>query len=309
MSHYDGAMTEALRDAISRYTEAHADPYGIARAPIPGMNAVRTTGVGELQHRIYRPVICLVVQGAKQVTTGGRTLRFQSGDSMLLTADVPTVSQITKASPRAPYLSFALYLDAALIADLSAEMKTAPVHAGAPIRLQPTDSEIADTALRMVRLLDRPASVPVLQAQLVREMHYWLLAGRHGPAIRHLGFPDSHARRVARAIEVIRSDYGSALPVARLAAIAGMSPSTFHHHFRAVTSLTPLQFLKQFRLIEARRLMLADGARPSDAAYAVGYESVPQFTCEYRRLFGLPPVRETEEARRKGTSAASTPHA
>jgi AraC-like DNA-binding protein len=295
-----GDMTEALRDAISRYTEAYADPYGIARAPIPGMNAVRTTGIGELQHRLYRPLICLVVQGAKQVTTASRTLRFQAGDSMLLTADVPTVSQITKASPYAPYLSFALYLDPAVIAELSVEMKAVPIDAGEPIRLQPTESEIADTALRMMRVLDRPASVPVLQTQLIREMHYWLLAGRHGPAIRHLGFPDSHAQRIARAIEVIRSDYASALPVERLAAVAGMSPSTFHHHFRAVTSLTPLQFLKQFRLIEARRLMLADGARPSDAAYAVGYESVPQFTREYRRLFGLPPVRETEEARRMG---------
>jgi AraC-like DNA-binding protein len=295
--------TEALRDAISRYTEAFADPFGIARSPIPGMNTVRTTGIGELQHRLYRPLICLVVQGAKQVTMGSRTLRFKAGDSMLLTADVPTVSQITKASPHAPYLSFALYLDPALIAGLSAEMRGVPVDTGAPIRLQPTDSEIADTALRMMRLLDRPASVPVLQAQLVREMHYWLLAGRHGPAIRHLGFPDSQAQRIARAIEVIRSDYASVFSVERLASVAGMSQSTFHHHFRAVTSLTPLQFQKQFRLIEARRLMLADGANPSNAAYAVGYESVPQFTREYRRLFGLPPKREIVEARRKAQPA------
>ena len=296
-------MTEALRDAISRYTRAHAGPDGIARAPIPGMNAVRTTAVGELQHRIYRPVICLVVQGAKQVTMGTQTLSFQSGDSMLLTADVPTVSQITRASPKSPYLSFALYLDAALIADLSVEMKTAPDDGG-PLRLQPTDAELADTALRMVRLLDRPASVPVLQGQLIREMHYWLLAGRHGAAIRRLGFPDSHARRIASAIDTIRTDYAAALSIERLAATAGMSPSTFHQHFRAVTSLSPLQFQKRLRLIEARRMMLANGARPSDAAYAVGYESVPQFSREYRRLFGLPPVRETEDARRRTQSAA-----
>lgn len=292
-------MSETLRDAIRRYTEVHADRDGIARAAIQGMTAVRTTGTGELQYGIQQPLICLVLQGTKQVTMGSQTLSFNAGDSMLITADVPTVSQITKASRVAPYLSFVLHLDPALIADLSVEMKAVQADEGASLRLHPTDDEVGDTALRMVRLLERPASVPMLQAQLIREMHYWLLTGRHGPAIRHLGFPDSHARRIAHAVEVIRSEYMTTIPVDRLAAIAGMSPSTFHHHFRTVTSLSPLQFQKQLRLIEARRLMLAEGTSASNAAYAVGYESVPQFTREYRRLFGLPPVRETEEARRR----------
>jgi AraC-like DNA-binding protein len=297
-------MTQPLLEAVRRYTEANADSHGIARAPIPGLNLVRAPNVGGLEYGIQRPLICLVVQGTKEVTMGANTLAFSAGDSMLITADVPTVSQITRATRAAPYLSFALYLDPALVADLSVEMKAVPVDAGGPLRLQPTDEEVADTALRMVRLLDRPASMQVLQAQLIREMHYWLLAGRHGPAIRHLGFPDSHARRIARAVETIRSNLAAPLPVERLAALAGMSPSTFHHHFRAVTSLTPLQFHKQSRLIEARRMMLAEGATPSIAAYAVGYESVPQFTREYRRLFGLPPLKETEAARRRAQEAA-----
>jgi AraC-like DNA-binding protein len=291
-------MTQPLLDAIRRYTEANADAFGIARAPIAGLTLVGTTATGELQYGIQRPLICLVVQGTKEVTTGGRTLAFDAGDSMLITADVPTVSQISRASRIAPYLSFALYLEPALIAELAVEMKAVPVDDAAPLTLQPTDAEVADAALRLVRLLDRPASVPVLQAQLVRELHYWLLAGRHGPAIRHLGFPDSHARRIARAVEAIRTGYAETLPVERLAAIAGMSPSTFHHHFREVTTLSPLQFQKQLRLIEARRLMLAESAPASNAAYAVGYESVPQFTREYRRLFGQPPVRDVEAARR-----------
>jgi AraC-like DNA-binding protein len=294
------AMAQALLlDAVRRYTEANSDAYGIARTPIPGMTTVRAVSTGELEYGIHRPLICLVVQGTKQVTMGSQTLSFNAGDSMLITADVPTISQIIKASRIAPYLSFALHLDPALIADLSVEMKAVPIGDGAPLRLEPTDAEVADTALRMVRLLDRPASVPVLQSQLIREMHYWLLAGRHGPAIRHLGLPDSHARRIARAVEIIRWEYTATLPVERLASVAGMSLSTFHHHFRAVTSLSPLQFQKQLRLIEARRMMLAHGAPPSNAAYAVGYESVPQFTREYRRFFGLPPVREIEEARRR----------
>lgn len=297
-------MTQPLLDAVRRYTEAHADPMGIARAPITGLNMVRTTGTGELQYGIQRALICLVLQGTKEVTMGNRTLAFHAGDSMLITADVPTVSQISKASRIAPYLSFALYLDPSLIADLSVEMKAVPLDEAAPLTLQPTDAEVADTALRLVRLLDRPASIPVLKDQLIREMHYWLLAGRHGPAIRHLGFPDSHARRIGRAVEAIRADFAAPLRVEQLAAIAGMSASSFHHHFRSVTSLSPLQFQKQLRLIEARRAMIAEGAPPSNAAYAVGYESVQQFTREYRRLFGLPPVQETEAARRRVQIAA-----
>jgi AraC-like DNA-binding protein len=297
-------MTDTLLQAVRRYTEAHADRDGVARTEVPGMTLVRTTGAGELLYAVQRPLICLVVQGVKQVTMGSSTLAFGAGDSLLITADVPTVSQITKASGVAPYLSFALYLDPALIADLAAEMKAVPIESGAALRLQPTDTEVADTALRLVRLLERPASLPVLQAQLVREMHYWLLAGRHGPAIRHLGFPDSQAQRIGRAVDVIRRDFASRIPVERLASVAGMSLSTFHQHFRAVTSLSPLQFQKQLRLIEARRQMLADGTPPNHAAYAVGYESVPQFTREYRRMFGLPPARETEQARRAAQAAA-----
>ena len=298
-------MIQPLRDAVRRYTDAHADPMGIAQASITGMSLVRATGAGELQYGIQRALICLVLQGTKEVTMGSRTMAFHAGDSMLITADVPTVSQITKASRIAPYLSFSLYLDPALIADLSVEMNEVPLGDEGPLTLQPTDTEVADTALRLVRLLDRPASIRVLQDQLIREMHYWLLVGRHGPAIRHLGFPDSHARRIGRAVEAIRSNFATPLRVEQLAAIAGMSTSTFHHHFRNVTSLSPLQFLKQLRLIEARRIMLADGVSPSNAAYSVGYESVQQFTREYRRLFGMPPVQETEAARRKVQQASA----
>ncbi|MBA4033877.1 MAG: AraC family transcriptional regulator [Bradyrhizobium sp.] len=298
-------MIQPLRDAVRRYTDAHADPMGIAQASITGMSLVRATGAGELQYGIQRALICLVLQGTKEVTMGSRTMAFHAGDSMLITADVPTVSQITKASRIAPYLSFSLYLAPALIADLSVEMNEVPLGDEGPLTLQPTDTEVADTALRLVRLLDRPASIRVLQDQLIREMHYWLLVGRHGPAIRHLGFPDSHARRIGRAVEAIRSNFATPLRVEQLAAIAGMSTSTFHHHFRNVTSLSPLQFLKQLRLIEARRIMLADGVSPSNAAYSVGYESVQQFTREYRRLFGMPPVQETEAARRKVQQASA----
>ncbi len=296
-------MRDTLLDVVRRHAEAHADPAGIAPTPIPGLATVRATSPSGLVHAVSRPLVCLVLQGAKQVAMGAQVFAFAAGDSLLITADVPIVSQVTRASVAAPYFSLVLELDLAVIADLATQMEAGLAAEGAPVRVEPTDAEVADAALRLMRLLDRPAAEPVLRALLVRELHYWLLAGRHGAAIRRLGWPEGHARRVARAVAVLRAEFAQPLPVERLAAVAGMSPSSFHRHFLAVTSLSPLQFQKQLRLIEARRLMAAEGASASRAAFAVGYESVPQFTREYGRMFGLPPVRDVEAAR-SGARAA-----
>lgn len=291
------SVTQALLDAVARYANAHADPDGVAVTPIPGLTLIRAIRPSALQYAISKPLVALVVQGQKRVSMGSDVFDFGAGDSLVITADVPTISQITEASVGRPYFSLVLDLDQALLTELSVEMKLAPVADAAPIRTEPTDAEVADAARRLLHLLDRPGSIPVLQTQLLREMHYWLLAGRHGSAIRRLGWADSNIQRVARAVAVLRSEFARPLPVEKLAAVAGMSVSSFHQHFRQVTSLSPLQFQKQLRLIEARRRMIAEGASASTAAYDVGYESVPQFTREYRRMFGMPPMRDVSAAR------------
>ncbi|PZQ20649.1 MAG: AraC family transcriptional regulator [Sphingopyxis macrogoltabida] len=293
----------AFLDTLRRYTDAHVDAYGIAATPIAGLSTIRALAPGDLDYAISRPLVALVAQGAKHVTMGTRGYAFGAGESLLITADVPTVSQITRASIAVPYYSCVLELRPAVIADLSAEMEAGGTDDEAPVRTDATDAEVADAATRLIRLLDRPASLPVLQGQLVRELHYWLLAGRHGAAIRRLGWPDGHALRIARAVAILRSDYPRPLPVEDLAAAAGMSLSSFHQHFKAITSLSPLQFQKHLRLIEARRLMLAEGANASNAAFTVGYESVQQFNREYRRMFGLPPVQDLRVARREKIAA------
>lgn len=292
-----------LLDIMDRHGRLHADANGIATTPIPGVMFFRVTAPSGVSHAIARPLVCLVVQGAKQVTMGGRDFPLRAGESLLITADVPIVSQITKASHAAPYVSLVLELDLAIVAELAREMEPALAGAADPVRVDPTDGEVAGAALRLLHLLDRPAALPVLQAALIRELHYWLLAGRHGAAIRRLGWPDSHAQRIGRAVALLRAEFAKPLPVNRLAEVAGMSVSTFHQHFRAVTSLSPLQFQKQLRLIEARRLMAAEGASASLAAFAVGYESVSQFTREYGRLFGAPPVRDVKAAREQMRAA------
>lgn len=296
-------MSDTLLKAVSRYLEAYANPAGLAQTPIQGLTTIRSMAPTGLVHAISRPLVCLVLQGNKQVSFGTKTVTFGAGDSMLIAADIPTASQITRASSTEPYMSLVLELDLPLIAELTMEMKAVPSEDAAPLRVEPTDAEVEDVALRLMRLLERPAAVPILHAQLVRELHYWLLTGRHGDAIRRLGWQQGNGHRIARAIAILRSDFASALPVDRLAAEAGMSPSSFHQHFRAVTSLSPLQFQKQLRLIEARRLMLAEGRTASSAAYEVGYESVSQFTREYGRMFGLPPMKEAVAAKTAAIAA------
>ena len=293
----------SLLDHVDRHGARYADPNGTARTALPGLSTVRATSPSGLIHAVSRPLACLVVQGEKHVTTGASAFTFGAGDTLLIAADVPTVSQITRASAAEPYLSVVLEIDPGVITDLVAETGPALVTEAAPVQVDPTVAEVADTALRLLRLLDRPAALTALQSSLVREMHYWLLAGKHGAAIRRLGWPDGHAQRISRAVTVLRAEYARTIPVEQLAAEAGMSPSSFHQHFRAQTSLSPRQFQKQLRLIEARRLMMGDGLPASRAAYAVGYESVSQFTREYRRMFGAPPAAEAAEARRLSQAA------
>jgi AraC-like DNA-binding protein len=294
-------MQLALRDALHRLAEVHADPAGIARLPIPGLTAVRATAPSEIQYEIFHPLVALVVQGAKRVTLGDQEIVMDAGDSLVISADVPTRSQITRASVAEPYLALVIDLDLATLTEFTMEMRTtvADPHGAQSRSLwsEPTDAEVGDAALRLLRLLDRPASVPVLGGQLLREIHYWLLVGRHGAAIQRLGWPDAHVSRIARAVAVLRAEFTQPIRVGHLASIAGMSLSSFHQHFRAVTSLSPLQFQKHLRLLEARRLMRTETMSASRAAFEVGYESVPQFTREYGRLFGLPPAKDIKASR------------
>lgn len=295
-------MDRNLLSAVERHTAAHADGDGLARSPITGLTTIKATAPGALIHAVTKPLACLVLQGRKEVVTGGQTLSFGPNTSLLVTADVPTDSRIVEASLDAPYLSLVIDLDVALIAALIGEMgeaggTSADIIPAQAVASETTDTEVADSAWRLMHMLERPGAVPVLRAQLMREMHYWLLAGRHGPAIRRLGGPDSHAQRIARAVAVLRADFDASVPVAYLASIAGMGVSAFHASFRKITSLSPRQFQKRLRLVEARRRMISDGLTASAAAFAVGYASVPQFTRDYGRVFGCPPGRDADATR------------
>lgn len=295
-------MRESLLDAARRYSESHADKSGIAITPISGLRVIRVTSPREVVLGGDRPMVCLVLQGSVNVTTGLRSIEAVAGESLPFMSDFPCITQISRATLVEPFVALLIELDLAVIANLMTDIQAATLADEGDWQAEDTDEDVASAALRLVGLLRHPESMPLLIQPLLRELHYWLLAGRHGHALRSLGRQDLAAQRVARAVALIRAEFAKPLPVDRLAGIAGMSASAFHQHFRAVTSMTPLQFQKQLRLIESRRLMLSEGRSASTAAFAVGYQSVSQFNRDYRRMFGLPPARDTAKAR-KGASA------
>lgn len=292
-------MSDDLKQAVLRYTGEHPQRGGVTITPVNGLYLIRRTTSSDLEYTVEQPLICLVLQGRKRVTIGSGTLSYAAGDTMIVTGNVPMASRIGQASIADPYLALALDLDTAVVTDLV--LSTAEVH---PSRAElNTGRDLQDALHRLVRLLDRPESLAVLKDSLIREIHYWLLSGNQGSAVRNLGLPDSHARRIARAVALLRADHARPAPIEHLAAAAGMSRSAFHLHFRAITSLSPLQFQKHLRLMEARRLILSKGKRLSEVAFEVGYESVSQFSREYARMYGQPPIMDKRAASDRGRTA------
>lgn len=282
-------MVDELSQAVHRFTQVHAGADGIASTPMPGFHLLQSTAPKAVEHAIIRPLVCQVLQGSKQVTIGNRDFTFSAGDTMIVTSNIPIVSRISVASAAKPYLALAMDLDPSVITEL--EM-CQPDCAAGDSGTADTSVELRDALRRLVSLLERPTSLVVLGSSLIREIHHWLLLGQQGQAIRNLGLPGSHAQRIARAIAILRAEYDRPLLIEQLASAAGMSRSAFHKHFLAITSLSPLQFQKQLRLIEARRLMLSLGRSSNRAAFEVGYQSVSQFNREYARMYGLPPLRD-----------------
>lgn len=261
---------------------------------LPGLIVYRRDAVSAVEALVYQPAICLVLQGAKMTSIGDQAVELTPGDALLLTHDLTVVSRITRASVEAPYLALILALDPRLIRSLHDEVadKLDPGVPVRPLSAGPADPAWVDPLIRYLEFMDSPLDAGVLGPATLREVHYRLLLSPLGGMLRTLLVADSHACRIARAIQRLRNEFRSGLSVQDLAKTAGMSPSSFHDHFKAVTGRTPLQYLKDLRLIEARTLLLARESSVSAAAYAVGYESPTHFSRDYSRKYGVPPSRD-----------------
>ncbi|MGW9232047.1 AraC family transcriptional regulator [Pseudorhizobium sp. NPDC055634] len=290
----------SLKDAVRTYAGRHANEDGLALTPMSDLRMMCVDTPGGVMHSVYRPLICLVLQGAKRIVVGTEDETFSAGQAVIVSADMPVAGRIVRASPAEPYIAVAIELDMPLIRELSAEMDERllqqPPQEGT-LFVEDTGAALLGCIERLMRLIDRPQAAPLLKPGIMKELHYWLLAGPYGGALVNNARRDSRVGRLAPAITLLRSEFRSKLPIARLAEAVAMSPTAFHKHFKAVTSLTPTQYQKRLRLIEARRLMREKGLTASMAAFEVGYESSSHFTRDYGRLFNAPPKRDALKAR------------
>ena len=292
-----------LAECISR-----AVPKDGLREPIIGLHLNRASLVKEPAHSVSTPAFCVIAQGAKEVHLGETCYRYDPSSYLLTTVELPVVSQLVTASPEKPYLSLRLNLVPAQVASVLLEAGTMPPprreNGLRAIDVSPLGADLLDAAVRLVRLVEAPPDeARVLLPLLTREIIFRLLAGEQGARLRHIAVTSGQTSRIARAIERLRHDYNKPLPIAHLARDVGMSSSGFYEHFKSVTALSPLQFQKQLRLQEARRLLLGDDVDAASAAFRVGYEDPSQFSREYKRLFGYPPMRDVERLRGEAKAA------
>jgi AraC-like DNA-binding protein len=266
-----------------------------------GLFLARLSKPTESTLAVYKPAFCFVVQGAKQVLLGEEVLRYDPGHYLLFTVDLPVVFRVQEASHERPYFGMRLNLDPALVASLMMEAGAATRKGDAGVKaigVNPVDADLLDAVCRLVRLVDDPGGQKVLAPLVQREIVYRLLTGGEGARLGHLvASPRGDTRRISRAIGRLRQRYDEPLRIEEMARELGMSVSGFHHHFKSVTSMSPLQFQKQIRLQEARRLMLGGDLDAASAGHRVGYEDPAYFSRDYRKLFGAPPQRDIARLR------------
>jgi AraC-like DNA-binding protein len=279
----------------------HVSRTGMASTPIGRLSLFRADEPTVPLPAVYDASLCIIAQGAKRVSLGEQTLVYDAAHYLLVSVDLPLVGHVIQADHAAPYLCCKIDIDQAVLAELIlAEGGRAPKADLPALAVYRSDNDLIDAAHRLVRLLDEPHSIPALAPLIEREILYRLLTGPHGPALRYMAVADSHLNQVSRAIGMIRAGFNQPLRIGDIANAAGMSSSSLHEHFKAVTRMTPLEYQKQLRLQEARRLMLSEGTTASSAGFAVGYESPSQFNREYARLFGAPPRRDIDQLQLSG---------
>ena len=291
--------------------------------PLKSLYLNRSSSTMESIHTVTDPSFCVIVQGSKEVFLSNERYQYDPYHYLLVTAELPLVGHVLEASKERPYLSLRLKLDPTLVGSVmvevgdgvfsdtghpssqNLEMASLATHAEVrAISVSSLDAGLLDAAVRFVRLLDTPAEAPFLAPLITREIIYRLLRGEQGDRLRHIAALNGYTPHIVKAIGRLRKDFDQPLRIDSIARELGLSVSGFHHHFKAVTAMSPLQFQKRLRLQEARRLMLGEGLDAANAGYRVGYDDASHFNREYKNLFGLPPLRDVERLREAAGNGA-----
>jgi len=291
----EGAL-EALAKSIALWT----DKSDHLETAISGLALYRRDETTQPASGMYEPSLCLIAQGAKRVLLGDDSYVYDAHHFLITSVDLPTVWQIIKASREKPCLGLVLKLDLREISQLMVDSNLPPPRAQQSCRgmaIGGVTLPLLTAFQRLIDLLAEPKDIPILAPIIQREILYRLLVGDQGTRLRQIASAGSQSQQVARAIDWLKSNFTRPLRIDDLASHVHMSPSTFHHHFRTLTAMSPLQYQKWLRLNEARRLMLTENTDAATAAFNVGYESPSQFSREYSRLFGAPPLRDITNLR------------
>ena len=296
----DGLREKVDREELVRRI-AEAVPEDGDMEPLRGLRLTRLSRTTEPVHGVAIPSFCVIAQGTKEIHLSEERYRYDPYHYLLATVELPILIQQVVGSPEQPYLSLRLELDAALVASVMLEAGL-PSSRGAgnarAIDVSPLDGNLLEAAVRLVRLVDAPpAEARVMLPLVKREIIFRLLMGEQSARLRQIAVLGGHTERIVHAIDRLRTDFDKPIRMENLAREIGMSPSGFHEHFKAVTAMSPLQFQKQLRLQEARRLLLSGDVDAASAGFQVGYEDAAQFSKEYKRFFGEPPMRDRERLR------------
>lgn len=295
-------MKNELGELVSR----HSAGEGMHPTAIEGLHCIKLSAPQMQLPSVYQPSICVIVQGEKQVLLEDEVYRYAPPQFLAVSVDLPLVGQVIEANAKKPYLCLAIDLDARTIADLIAQSGDAAWSRAETSRglfVGKVDAPLRETVLRLARLLGTPRDIPVLAPLVLREFHYRVLTGPYGHAIAQMAIAGSNTHKIGQIIRRMKAQLAQPIRVEELASLANMSPSSFHAHFKAVTAMSPVQYQKRLRLTEARHLLLADRTDAQTAAYRVGYQSVSQFSREYTRMFGAPPIRDVAALRQSSVQA------
>jgi AraC-like DNA-binding protein len=295
----DNRVMEQQKE-LAGHIERFCYDDGVHSTAISSLHFIRASHKSEPIHSIHEPALCIVAQGTKLVMLAQDGYQYDPAHYLVVSVNLPISGEIIQATSESPYLCLRLDFDPKQIFDIIKESNQTTSKKGDSQRglfVSKMNSLLLDAVLRLVRLLDTPEDIPLLAPLVIREILYRILQDEQGDSVKQIAMIGSHAQRIAKVIHLIKQDFAKPLRIEELALTANMSSSSLHHHFKQVTRLSPLQYQKQLRLQEARRLLLSEVADAANAGFQVGYESPSQFSREYSRMFGLPPISDIKRLR------------
>ncbi len=298
MSEFNVSYLSELIQIIDRNTSHE----GINETSINSLFFIRESNITEPKYRVYKPSLCIVVSGVKELLLGNERFKYGPGNYLVASVDLPVTGQVINASPITPYLALKLEFNPSQILEILTDTKistNSKENAKRAIFVNELEGSILDAVIRLARLIESPEDISILAPIFTKEILYRVLRGQNGNILQQIAIEGSTSNRIRAVIEQIKANFYKSIRIEELAEIANMSVSSLHRHFKDVTAMSPLQFQKHLRLQEARLLLLSESSDAAEVAFRVGYESPSQFSREYSRLFGFPPKEDLKRMRAK----------